>query len=71
MICAVALVAVIAVSCTRRSYTCVCRYTDRYGGAIVTESLVKGAETEARNACYAHGTYISSYVNSDASCYIR
>lgn len=70
-ICAVVVVAAIAVSCTKRSYTCVCNYTDRYGGAQTTESLVKGGVKEARNACYAHGTYIASYINGPTTCFIR
>ena len=66
-----AVVGVIAVSCTKRNYTCVCSYTERYGGPTVQETLVKGNVKEARNACYAHGSYIASYVNGPADCYIR
>ncbi len=71
---AVFFAAAIVVSCTKREYTCVCTYTDRYANTPSTqETIVKGQTiNEARNACYAHGSYLKAYAQSgDVPCYVR
>lgn len=69
----VLIIAIIAASCSKRDYTCVCTYTDKYATHPTTqETTVKGVNiNEARNACYAHGSYIQAYVNGDVPCYVR
>lgn len=65
--------AVIFAACSKRDYTCVCTYVDKYQTYPTTqETIVKGKNiNEARNACYAHGTYLMRYANTDVPCYVR
>ncbi len=65
---AVAILAIIVTSCSKRDYTCSCTYRDNMGTMQKDVTTVKGTKTHAQNACNSHQGQLKYYAQSDVTC---